>query len=138
MSIGSIQNLGPIIDVSSSNTQARVRPAQPQPSPGPDTQQFPPQANNTVRGEVNSGNLHTAATSGLSQDKVQVQHDGQVQDQIVIKYLDQNTGDLILQVPSDEVLNVDRGIYQEFASQARARENLAAAPVAQEGENNGH
>jgi uncharacterized FlaG/YvyC family protein len=63
----------------------------------------------------------------VPQDEVQLQRDPQIRDEVVIKYLDKATRDLILQIPSAEVLSVDRGIYQEFQAQAKVRESAGAA-----------
>jgi hypothetical protein len=59
----------------------------------------------------------------LSPDEVQLQRSSQDEDQIVIKYVVSATGSVILQVPSNQVLDVGRGIQQEFARQAKSEEN---------------
>ena len=50
----------------------------------------------------------TSEASDLSQDEVQVQHDGG-DGQIVIRYLD-GSGNLILQIPSSQVLGLARAV----------------------------
>jgi hypothetical protein len=134
MSIGSIQNLGPSIDGVSSSAETRVRPSQPVSSSELKAEEFPPHGADTARGKQNSGTEHAPVSPEQSQDEVQVLRDSQVQDQIVIKYLNQSSGDLIMQVPSAEVLNVYRGIHQELEQQAKSRDDAAAATVAQDGE----
>jgi len=75
----------------------------------------------------------------LPRDEVQVQRDAQIRDEVVIKYLDTASGDLILQIPSAEVLSVNRGIYQEFQQQAKAREDAGAADATDKGgKSHGH
>ena len=61
-----------------------------------------------------------SASPELPQDEVQVQRDSDVDDEIVIKYVD-HSGNLILQVPSSEVLGLARAIGQDFQQQAKAR-----------------
>jgi type II secretory pathway component HofQ len=70
------------------------------------------------------------ATFELPQDEVQVQRDPAGSGQIVIKYLD-GKGNLILQVPSSQVLGLARAIEQTFAAQAKDR--AETPPPAEEG-----
>ena len=70
------------------------------------------------------------------QDVVQVQRDSQVSNEIVIKYTDQATGQLILQVPSSEVLAVAQGITQDLRHETKAGSNPAGSAV--EGADHGH
>ena len=51
--------------------------------------------------------------SDLPQDEVQVQRDNQSNGEIVIKYLDHH-GEVILQVPSSELLRLARSIRQDL------------------------
>lgn len=52
------------------------------------------------------------------EDEVQLQQDSEIKGQVVIRYLDKANGQVVLQVPSEQVLAVDRGIYDEFRKQA--------------------
>jgi uncharacterized FlaG/YvyC family protein len=70
------------------------------------------------------------------QDVVQVQRDSQVSNEIVIKYTDQATGRVILQVPSSEVLAVAQGITQDLRHETKAGSNPAGSAV--EGADHGH
>jgi hypothetical protein len=69
----------------------------------------------------------------LSPDEVQWQRSPQDEDQIVIKYVVSATGSVILQVPSNQVLDVGRGIQQEFARQAKNEENAQTVRAASSG-----
>ena len=62
-----------------------------------------------------------------SSDVVEVHQDPDIKDQIVIQYLNP-AKDVVLQVPSSEELNVERGIAQEFqqVQSLGAIENAAA------------
>lgn len=86
-----------------------------------------------------AGTNSLSSAAELPQDEVQVQRDSQIRDEVVIKYLDAVSGNLILQVPSAEVLSVDHGIYQEFQQQAKVRNDTSAAAAEGKGEkSHGH
>jgi len=56
----------------------------------------------------------------MPQDEVEVQRDSEANDEIVIKYMD-HTGNLILQVPSSQVLGMVRAIDQDFQREEKVR-----------------
>lgn len=64
----------------------------------------------------------------LPEDVVEVHQDPDIKSQIIIQYLDK-AKDVVLQVPSRQELDVERGIAQEFqqAAKQRATENTAIA-----------
>jgi uncharacterized FlaG/YvyC family protein len=70
------------------------------------------------------------------EDVVQVQHDSQITDEVIIKYTVGATGRVILQVPSTEVLSVARGISEDFRQQAKQESSSAASAV--KGVEHGH
>jgi len=74
------------------------------------------------------------APAELPQDEVQVQREGQADNEIVIKYLD-HSGNLILQVPSSQVLGVAQAIDQDLEEQAKAH---AAEAGGEGGKTHGH
>ena len=81
----------------------------------------------------NQGVQDAASAPEMPQDEVEVQREGKLNGEIVIKYLDRS-GDVILQVPSPQVLNLDRSIAHDTASPAESPP-LASAPQARaEGE----
>jgi hypothetical protein len=84
-------------------------------------------------GATESGNLSDreiqrpqapSEPQGLPEDEVKVQHDS-VDGEIVIKYLDK-AGDVILQVPSSQMVGVTRAIDNDFQEQAKVRRNEVA------------
>ena len=89
-------------------------PASPQlqPSPVPNSGARPKQ-------EVPNAST-SSQLAEMPEDEVQVQQDSQTNGRIVIRYLDQ-AGDLILQVPSSQVLGLARAIDQALQQQAQAR-----------------
>jgi hypothetical protein len=78
----------------------------------------------------------SAATTEIPQDEVQVQRDSQTNGEIVIRYLD-HYGNVIVQVPSAQMLGVTRAIDQDFLKDERARESQAATPGSNNGGNHG-
>lgn len=73
----------------------------------------------------------------MPQDAVEVHRDNETAD-IVIRYLD-HSGNVILQVPSSEVLSVAHSIDLDFQKQARERAGTGETTAASEGgEIHGH
>jgi hypothetical protein len=79
----------------------------------------------------------TAALAEFPQDEVQVQRDSQTNGDIVIRYVD-HLGDLVLQVPSSQVLGLARAIDQALAQEAKARSSEAAPSGNDGGKAYGH
>jgi hypothetical protein len=98
---------------------ANPRPAPPEPEPGPK-----PEADLSPS---------APALTELPEDEVQVQRDSGAGGEIVIKYLDQSGG-VILQVPSSQVLEVARAIDQEVAQEEKTLANRDAAQSSHEGD----
>jgi hypothetical protein len=69
----------------------------------------------------------------LPQDVVEVHQDPEIKNQIIIQYLDQ-ARDVILQVPSNEELSVERGIAEESQEVAKQRQSEGAAAAGNKGE----
>ena len=65
-----------------------------------------------------------------------MQRDSQADDQIVVRYMD-DKGNLILQVPSQQVLSVAHAIGQDLQREQKARTE-AAAPESHGGKPDGH
>jgi len=74
-----------------------------------------------------------SAVYELPQDVVEVHLDPETKNQIIIQYLDQSKN-VILQVPSGEELDVERGIAQEFQQATKLRASAGTAAVGSEGE----
>jgi hypothetical protein len=66
----------------------------------------------------------TSALAEFPQDEVQVQRDSQTNGDIMIRYVD-HLGDLVLQVPSSQVLGLARAIDQALDQEAKARSSAA-------------
>jgi len=62
----------------------------------------------------------TSESSEIPKDEVQVQRDSESNGQIVIRYLD-HSGQVILQVPSSQVLGLARAIERALEEQAKHR-----------------
>ncbi|MGC2447577.1 MAG: hypothetical protein WA477_08030 [Candidatus Sulfotelmatobacter sp.] len=77
------------------------------------------------------------SSSELHRDEVQVQRESGTDGEIVIRYVDR-FGDLVLQVPSAQVLGVSRAIDQELASEAKARASADTTQPENEGDIHGH
>ena len=79
-----------------------------------------------VSGTLSKGEPSVAknvpSTYELPQDVVEVHQDPEIKDQVIIQYLDQ-AKDVILQVPSQQELNLERGIAQDL----NIRRNCASA-----------
>jgi len=71
-------------------------------------------------------------TYELPEDVVEVHQDPEVKDQIIIQYLD-HAKNVILQVPSDQELSVERGIAEETQEAAKQRARKATAAAGSEG-----
>ena len=104
MSINPVQKPDPTSDAGA--TDGRVRPASTFHTAG-STRPVAPDPGNGPNREIHN-QLSTSEASDLSKDEVQVQHDGG-DGQIVIRYLD-GSGNLILQIPSSQVLRLARAV----------------------------
>jgi len=67
-------------------------------------------------------------SSEIPRDEVQVQRDSESNGQIVIKYLD-HSGQVILQIPSSQVLGLARAIDKALEEQASRRANASQNTV---------
>jgi hypothetical protein len=80
-----------------------------------------------------SAQKHVSSTYELLPDVVEVHQDPDIKGQIIVQYLDQ-AHNVILQVPSNQELNVEHGIAQEFQQEAKLRATVATAHPGSEGE----
>jgi hypothetical protein len=76
---------------------------------------------------------HVPSTYELLRDVVEVHQDPEMKGQIIVQYLDQ-AHNVILQVPSNQELDVEHGIAQEFQQEAKLRATVATAHPGSEGE----
>lgn len=113
MSINPLSSIGPMIDAGAAvarSPRAQV-PQAGGPASGCDSGSDPKREIPVVR--------PAPQVVEIPQDEVQVQRDSQTNN-IVIRYLD-GSGNLILQVPSSQLLNLARSIAQTFEEQASSR-----------------
>ena len=73
----------------------------------------------------------------MPQDEVQVQRDNQANDEIVIRYVD-GSGNLILQVPSSQVLNLAREAAQTLRQQTASQTDRVEVTKGEGGNSRGH
>ena len=110
MSIGPVQHLGPVREL----TTGRAQPRDLAPQAHPDQVEPPnlPGSGGVPNREAQvPKDLSTA--SQLPEDVVELQYDGGPQKKLVVRYLDK-AGEVILQVPSQQLLNVERSFAEEF------------------------
>jgi hypothetical protein len=120
-------------------TDPQLEDANPRPQPPQ------PVSENGGSAQTDSGNSATANTDILPnasrpaetpQDEVDVQRDSQTGGDVVIQYKDQS-GNLILQVPSSQVLGLERALRQEFREEAEAQARTEQT-VNEGGKDHGH
>jgi hypothetical protein len=134
MSVGPVQSVG---FVKEEQTGSGIRPDGQSQTTAPQTgemEKAAQPATGYLPKAEQAGTKSIPSPAELPQDEVQVQRDSQIRDEVVIKYLDTVSGNLILQVPSAEVLSVDHGIYQEFQQQAKVRDDTSVAAAEGKGE----
>lgn len=126
MSINPVQGIGPAGEAQLADANLRPQPTRSegegsaQPNPG-----TAPKQDTAIRESA-------PVSDEMPQDEVQVQRDSGTDDEIVIKYVD-HSGNVILQMPSSEVLGLARAISEDFQQQAKAR--AASGPeTGEEGE----
>ena len=130
MSINPVPSFGPQDAAQSADARA-LRPQSSSSSSTADSQE----ANAAARAKQEIQQAQQAAAEQEEpQDVVQVQTDSQLENQIVIKYMDHVSGRTILQVPSAEVLSVDLGISKDLQQDLKP----AVSPAKPEGGNHGH
>jgi hypothetical protein len=129
---------GPGADSGTQSADANPRLQRPQAAPAPfDARSWEPLPNSErLQKQASQPAESTAGENELPQDVVEVQRDSEITNQVVIKYVDQATGGVILQVPSAEVLNVAHGIVQDLRQAAKPERS--SNPGAVEGVEHGH
>jgi hypothetical protein len=120
-------SINPVAGINSVEPQAQdANPLPLRPWPGVTPQ---PAASATESGTIQEREAQPPKDSAeprqLPEDEVQVQHD-RVDGEIVIKYLDKS-GDVILQVPSSQVVGVTRSIASDFHEEAKVRRHQVEA-----------
>lgn len=135
MSIGPVQALGP--ESATQTADANVGVVRPRSTSASAAALSGQQPNSgRLRNQEITSQQNPETKDESPQDVVQVQRDSQVSNEIVIKYTDQATGRVMLQVPSSEVLAVAQGITQDLRHETKAGSNPAGSAV--EGVDHGH
>lgn len=120
MSINPAVAIGPITETQVQDVN--VRPKQSQPAAEPEIS-AQPVLGSPLKQNAAAPSSAVRAAEPL-QDEVDVHHDSQTGGDIIIQYKDQS-GNLILQLPSSEVLGVARSIYKDFRAEAKAHETAS-------------
>jgi hypothetical protein len=130
MSINPVQTISQIVEA----RLAGVAPRPGQPPAPVEVKPSAPIAENPPESAVQE-KQNASKPSELPQDEVDVLRDSQTNGDVVVKYLD-HAGNLILQVPSTQVLGVARAIEQDFREEAKLR--ATARTENKGGDSHGH
>lgn len=130
MSIGLVQPLNFVLETAQPDQQSAGRQAPPGPNAKQTPQVFPPDAGNVSNPEGQPPS-EAATVSQLQEDEVQLQRDSELKSELIVRYVT-GSGTLILQVPGEQMLNLERAIAQEF-EQENARPTTAAISAASNG-----
>ena len=127
-------SVGPVSRIEASGPQLADTAQRDGSSPAPKTNVPRPDSGTSPKQEVSPAQEDGRSTP-IPQDEVQVQREDGIDGEIVVKYLNQS-GDVILQIPSSQVLGLARAIGQDLKKEARSR---ASADADDEGgESRGH
>jgi len=133
MSVGPVQNF--VVEAVAMYPQPADRKVQPDPRNSEPTPTFPPDAGNVPKQEAQAP--HSPSPSPQPpEDEVELQRDSELENELIVRYVD-GAGNLILQVPSGEMLSLQRAIMEEF-QRAQTGTNTPAEVAGQEGESRGH
>jgi hypothetical protein len=133
MSISPVESYGSIGDASIANTPSTSRHTQPQAQTENTTQTYPPNAGKNSKEEPQSSATSSIA-SPLPEDEVELQRDSELENELIVRYVDK-AGNVVLQVPGQQMLSVQRAIMEEFQHTSPGQE--AAPESAPEGESHG-
>lgn len=87
----------------------------------------------TVPQQEDADSRNSPKADEIPEDVVEVHEDSQVKNQLIVEYMDR-AHNVILQVPSDEELAVERGIAQELEQAAKLRSSAPAASTPTKGD----
>jgi len=100
------------VSLGSGPSQIRPQPSAAEPSAQPVLGAVPKPESRFVKS--------APSTYELPQDVVEVHQDPAIKGQVIIQYLDQS-GNVVVQVPSAQELSVERGIAEEFQQEDKLR-----------------
>jgi hypothetical protein len=126
MSVNPVPTIDLTVGEQSANTNLQKRP-----SANPEVIPAQPDPGTSPKQEASSGQPAPISTE-LRQDEVQVQRNSETNGEVVIKYLD-HFGNLIVQMPSSQMLGVTRAIDRDFQQKAKVRESEETAALESKG-----
>jgi hypothetical protein len=132
MSIAPVSSFPPDRSEPSANPNAGSGLSEASPASGPVQRATPPVSGSLPKQE-SSVTKNVPSADELSQDVVEVHQDPAIKSQVIIQYLDK-AKNVVLQVPSNQELGVERGIVQEFQQAAKLRANDNPPAAGNEGE----
>jgi hypothetical protein len=133
MSINPVSGIGANGEAHLAEANLRLGPAR---SSAGEEDSTPPDPGTSPSPEVHNPQ-NVPLSPQLPQDEVQVQRDSGADNEIVIKYVD-HSGNVILQVPSSEVLGLARAISEDLQQEAKARAASSAQTDGEGGKTHGH
>jgi hypothetical protein len=126
MGIGPIQGFPPAGDKQGVNPSEGSSRAEARPDSGVTAEPAGQPVSGTLPKQETSTRKNASSTYELPQDVVEVHQDPETKDQVIFQYLDK-AKNVILQVPSSEELNVERGIAQDLQAAAKLRASAGTA-----------
>jgi len=121
MSINPVQNIEPAAETSPASYDSRGAQS-PTPAPARNVHSDSGNAPDPESDESRS----IPSLSEMPEDEVEVQRDNQNNGEIVVRYVD-HSGNLILQVPSEQVLNMTKSIDEDLEREQQARAKVETA-----------
>jgi hypothetical protein len=122
MSINPVQNSGPAAEASLASHDSRAAQS---PTPASARKVQPDSGNRPDPEPVESRSV--PSLSEIPEDEVEVQRDSQNDGEIVVRYVDR-AGNLILQVPTEQVLNMTHAIKEDLEREQEARAKPETGP----------
>ena len=101
MSVNPVQGFGSGSEVPLGEAQPPSRQSQSDPSPEAAVKGLSPPDVGTLPKQESSISNHAPAADEVPQDEVKLQQDTEIKDQVIVRYLDKASGQVVLQVPSD-------------------------------------
>jgi uncharacterized FlaG/YvyC family protein len=117
---------------SSTETQLRATDSHSSPPVSPAAPESAETDSVDVSKQESSASSNVSGPLEMPQDEVEVQRDSQTNDEIVVRYMD-HAGNVILQIPSEQVLGLTRAIEQDFEREGKVHAEADAARPNQKG-----
>jgi|GEM_PF-3173821 hypothetical protein len=132
MSVGPIESFPPAESAQAVNPSVGSSRAEARPESSAAEETTQP-VSGTLPKQETSIAKNVPSTYQLPEDVVEVHQDPETKDRVIIQYLDQ-AKNVVLQVPSNQELGVERGIAEEFQQAAKLRASADTAASGSEGE----